>query len=101
MNDNVEQRGEPAEASGLPFGTPNPANVTDADTRDAKNAPTEAREAAQRDRNKTTTGETPGVESPAQGTDGTQPPSYTGETGDAGPHPEELTRRTAYERNAD
>lgn len=45
MNENFEQRGEPAEASGLPFGTPNPANVTDADTRDAKNAPPEAGDA--------------------------------------------------------
>ena len=100
MNDNVEQRGEPAEASGLPFGTPNPANVTDADTRDAKAAPPAPGKAPQRDR-KSITDESPGVDSPAQGTDGTQPPSYTGETGDAGPHPEEQTRRTAYERAAD
>lgn len=79
MNDNPEQRGEPAEASGLPYGTPNPANVTDAD--------------------KSPASEKTGVDSPAQGTDGTSPPSYTGESGGADSDPEQIRRREAYDRD--
>jgi hypothetical protein len=39
-----------------------------------------------------------GVESPAQGTDGTSPPSYTGESGDDANDPEQIRRREAYDR---
>jgi len=41
-----------------------------------------------------------GVESPAQGTGEHVTPSYSGETGDGGPQPQELERRSVYERGA-
>jgi len=90
-------RGEPADASGLPFGTENPANTTVPDDADAP---------ARNEQAKQPTGDPTlgnrenqtGVESPAQGTGGHAPPSYTGETGDGGPQTEELERRSVYER---
>lgn len=91
MNQNPEQQGEPAEASGLPFGTPNPANVTDAD----KDVP--APEAAETATSRSTS-ERPGVDTPAQGTDGTSPPSYTGESGDNADDPEQIRRSENYDR---
>jgi len=89
--------GEPADASGLPFGTENPANTTVGKDTDAP-----ARDERKTQRTGDTTlgnreNET-GVESPAQGTGEHRTPSYSGETGDGGPQAEELNRRSAYER---
>lgn len=90
-------RGEPADASGLPFGTENPANTT---------VPEDADAPAHTEHDTQQTGDTTlgnrenetGVESPAQGTGEHVTPSYTGETGDGGPQAEELERRSVYER---